>query len=266
MDVAYLLYRVCKHSLTLPCHHKETEEIVSKNMRMGIGITGVMQATKEQLSWLDETYVFLRMVDKEYSEEHGFNVSIKLTTVKPSGTLSLLPGVPPGAHPGYAEFMIRRITVDSDHPLINVCREHGYDVEYKLNIDGTTDYGSMIVSLPFKYGKGTRVAKDVSLFDQLDTIRFLQKNWSDNSVSCTIYYDKEQLPEIRKYLEKHYQNNFKTLSFMQYSGHGFKQAPFEEITEEQYNEFSARTRIITGLNSVSYESNDECPGGVCPVR
>lgn len=82
LDIATLLYRVNKHSLTLPCHHSETESIVRKNMRMGIGVTGYLQATEEQRSWLSETYTKLREFDVEYSKAHGFPVSIKLTTVK----------------------------------------------------------------------------------------------------------------------------------------------------------------------------------------
>ena len=93
------LYRVNKHSLSIPCSLKETEDIVHRNMRMGIGVTGYLQATEEQKSWLDKAYTYLRAYDKEYSAQHGFPPSIKLTTVKPSGTLSLLAGVTPGAHP-----------------------------------------------------------------------------------------------------------------------------------------------------------------------
>ncbi len=90
LDVCQLLYRINKHSLALPCHLKETEDIVHKNMRMGIGVTGVLQATEEQRSWLNDTYRRLREFDFKYSHEHGFPESVKLTTVKPSGTLSLL--------------------------------------------------------------------------------------------------------------------------------------------------------------------------------
>lgn len=82
IDVVKLLYRVNKHSLALPCHQKVTEAIVHKNMRMGIGMTGVLQATEEQKSWLDETYKELRKYDVAYSKEKGFNPSIKLATVK----------------------------------------------------------------------------------------------------------------------------------------------------------------------------------------
>ena len=94
-----MLYRINKHSLNLPCHNKETEKIVHANQRMGIGVTGYLQATEEQRQWLPDCYEELRAFDKEYSASHGFPVSVKLTTQKPSGTLSLLPGVTPGAHP-----------------------------------------------------------------------------------------------------------------------------------------------------------------------
>ena len=114
-DVAKMLYRVNKHSLALPCHLKDTEEIVHRNMRMGIGITGVMMSTPEQLSWLDITYRKLRAYDEEYSKAMGWNPSIKLTTVKPSGSLSLLAGVTPGVHPSPAgPYYIRRIRMAAD--------------------------------------------------------------------------------------------------------------------------------------------------------
>jgi ribonucleoside-triphosphate reductase len=128
VDVSRLLYRVCKHSLALPCHHAETEQIVHKHMRMGIGITGYLQASEEQRSWLKETYEELRRYDQDYSHTAGFPTSIKLTTVKPSGTLSLLPGVTPGCHPAYARYLIRRIRVASNHSLVDICRNAGYKI------------------------------------------------------------------------------------------------------------------------------------------
>jgi hypothetical protein len=82
--VAKMMYRLAKHSMRLPCHQKSTEKIVHKNMRMGIGVTGILQAVNK-MDWLGPTYEDLRTYDKEYSEVHGFPTSIKLTTVKPSG-------------------------------------------------------------------------------------------------------------------------------------------------------------------------------------
>jgi adenosylcobalamin-dependent ribonucleoside-triphosphate reductase len=267
LDVCTLLYRINKHSLALQCHQKVTEAIVHENMRMGIGITGVLQCTEEQKSWLSETYGKIREYDNEYSAENGFNKSIKLTTVKPSGTLSLLPGVTPGCHPAYARFMIRRIRISSNHSLVQVCKDHGYHVEYQQNFDGTEDRSTVVVSFPFRHPDHAVLAKDMTAISQLETVKWLQEVWSDNSVSCTVYYRPEELPEIKKYLKKNYKTNHKSLSFLLHSEHGFKQAPLEEITEEQYNELVANTRTITAIDEANIGLDDaECSTGACPIR
>lgn len=266
LDVTKLLYRVNKHSLALSCHQKVTEAIVHKNMRMGIGVTGVLQATEEQKSWLSDVYEELRKFDVEYSAANNFNPSIKLTTVKPSGTLSLLPGVTPGCHPAYARFMIRRIRISSNHPLVQVCKDHGYHVEYQQNFDGSEDRGTVVVSFPFRHPDHAVLAKDVTAIQQLETVKWLQEVWSDNSVSCTVYYRMEELPEIKKYLKKNYKQNHKSLSFLLHNEHGFKQAPLEEITEQQYNELVANTQTINSVAEASIGLDDDCATGACPIR
>jgi len=266
-DVCSLLYRINKHSLTLPCHLEETATIVHQNMRMGIGVTGVLQATEEQKSWLEPTYRFLRVFDKEYSDKNGFPISVKLTTVKPSGTLSLLPGVTPGGHPGYAQYMLRRIRISANHPLVDVCKSHGYPVEYQQNFDGTPDYSTVVVGFPFAYPEGTVLAKDMSVIQQLETVRWLQEVWSDNSVSCTVYYKKEELPEIKRYLKKWYKTSHKSLSFLLHSEHGFKQAPIEEITKEEYEALVQKTTPIISMSSVDIGLDyADCESGSCPIR
>jgi len=266
LDVCKLLYRINKHSLALPCHLKETEDIVHKNMRMGIGVTGVLQATEEQRSWLNDTYRRLREFDFKYSHAHNFPESVKLTTVKPSGTLSLLPGVTSGCHPAYSQYMIRRIRIAADHALVQVCREHGYPVEYQRNFDGSEDHSTMVVSFPFCYPEGTKIAAEMTAIDQLEVVKWLQANWSDNSVSCTVYYRKEELPEIKKYLAKNYKNNHKSLSFLLHNEHGFAQAPLEEITKEAYDALVASTRLITHIDEAAFDGGDECASGACPVK
>ena len=267
VDIATLLYRINKHSLNLPCHLPETEAIVHKNMRMGIGVTGYLQASEEQKGWLEEAYKKLRTYDEWYSAKNEFNKSIKLTTVKPSGTLSLLPGVTPGAHPGYSQYMIRRIRIAANHALVDVCRQNGYHVEYQMNFDGSEDHSTVVVSFPFAFPEGTRLAAEMTAIDQLEVVKRLQKDWSDNSVSCTIYYRKEELPEIRKYLKNNYKNNHKSLSFLLHSEHGFKQAPLEEITQDEYEELVGRTTLITHIDEANIGlDEDECATGACPIR
>ena len=268
LEVITMLYRICKHSLALPAHHKETEDIVHKNMRMGIGLTGVLQASEEQKSWMDEGYKHLRDYDKRYSEIHGFKPSIKLTTVKPSGTLSLLPGVTPGVHPGYAQYMYRRIRIASESPLLDVCRKHGYPIEFQKNLDGSDDYNTQVVTFPFSYPEGTKLESDMTALTQLAEVRKLQEKWSDNSVSCTVYYKMEELPAIREYLAKHYKNNHKSLSFLLHSGHGFAQAPFEAISKEVFDALNENTIKITSVEGNTTSSIDEsdCAGGACPIK
>lgn len=270
--VVTLLYRINKHSLALKSHHPETEEIVHKNMRMGIGITGFQMATDEQKSWLNDCYIYLRAYDKEYSKINGFPESIKLTTTKPSGTLSLLAGVTSGVHPATAgQYYIRRIRIASESPLIDVIKSHGYNTEYQLNLDGSIDRSTIVAEFPCKYPDGTKSADDMTVFEQLDDVMFLQKYWSDNSVSVTAYYTIEELPAIKEYLNANFKDNFKTLSFLLKSdASGFKQMPFEAITKEQYEEMSSKVKPITSLE-INFDEDDvsgvdECASGACPIK
>lgn len=266
--IATYLYRINKHSLRLKCHHLDTQEIVHKHMRMGIGVTGYLQSTEEQKAMLPKLYKYLREYDAEYSAKMGWPPSIKITTVKPSGTLSLLAGVTPGVHPGYAQHYIRRIRMNSESPLVSQCREAGYSVEPQRNFDGTESRDTVVVSFPEKFPEGTVLAKDVTAIDQLEYVKRLQTDWSDNSVSCTVYYRKEELPLIKEWLIKHYNDSVKTVSFLLHSDHGFDQAPLEETTEKVYNEMIKK---ISPITSTSFKESDmevdiECEGGACPVK
>jgi adenosylcobalamin-dependent ribonucleoside-triphosphate reductase len=268
------VYRICKHSLTLPCtFSQDTEDIVHANMRIGIGVTGYLQATEEQKNWLSANYVRLRAYDDEYSMQHGFPKSIKLTTCKPSGTLSILAGVTAGIHPGYAQYYIRRVRIASESPLIEVARKHGYDIEYSRRFDGTHDTTTQIVSFPYSLPEGTVFGNNCSAIDQLEYVRRLQTEWADNSISVTVTYKPEELPVIKDWLREHYNNNVKTVSFLLYSGHGFDQAPIEPITKEVYNTMMSACQPITSLIGICSSAADEelatlstCAGGVCPVR
>jgi ribonucleotide reductase alpha subunit len=267
LRVSRLLYRINKHSLAIPCAIEETEDIVHKNMRMGIGVTGYLQATEEQRSWLSNCYEQLRIYDDEYSRLAGFPSSIKLTTVKPSGTLSLLAGVTPGAHPGYSQYYIRRIRMASDSDLVRAARRNGYPVEYVRNFDGTEDKSTSVVSFPCQFPVGTKFANDMTAIDQLEVIKRLQAEWSDNAVSVTIYYRKEELDAIKDWLRLNYKN-VKSVSFLLHNDHGFDQAPLEEITEEEFTELWEKVTPITSLEQLNMDDIDiqDCEGGACPVR
>lgn len=267
-SLATILYRICKHSLNLPCHHPETESIVHNNQRMGIGVTGWCQSTPEQKSWMAHLYEYLRQYDKIYSKKLGFETSVKLTTCKPSGTLSLLPGVTPGCHPAIFRHYIRRIRMSATNPLVDLCRSHGYHVEPQINFDGTNDSSTMVVEFPCKAADNAVLAESMSAIDQLEVMKEIQTNYSDNSVSITCYYRKEELPAIQQWLRENYQFNVKTVSFLLHYDSGFKQMPYESISEETYHELSRKVRPITSgtIHTDDTDSTMECAGGACPVK
>ena len=269
IKVATYLYRINKHSLSLPCSLKETEEVVHRNMRMGIGITGIYQASEDQRSWLSDCYNHIREYDNEYSRVNNWPESIKLTTVKPSGSLSLLAGVTPGVHPSPAgPYYIRRIRMASDSPLIDVCRKHGYLVEPQRNFDKSVDRSTMVVEFPCSVPEHTPVGDSIGAIEHLEMVKRMQTDWSDNSVSVTVYYKKEEIPEIKKWLSENYTDNLKTVSFLLYHGHGFDQAPYETISKREYNKL---IKNITPINSVDIgnfevDGIDECESGACPIK
>lgn len=266
-ECAKLLYKTQKAVWTLPFHYEKTKNIVKKNMRIGLGVTGVCQSM-HKLEWLDKTYKELRKFDKEWSKMRNWPESIKLTTVKPSGTLSLLAGSTPGGHPAYSEYYIRRIRMSSGDKLVPYCRDLGYHIEYVKNFDGTESRDTVVVEFPCASGKDAIISKNMTAIQQLDLVKKLQTVWADNAVSVTIYYRKPELPEIKKWMKENYESGVKSVSFLLHSDHGFQQAPYEEITEEKYKEVKKQVKNIatTGLDVSGENLQVECEGGACPVR
>ena len=267
LECARLLYKTQKAVWELPALYEKTEKIGKKNRRIGLGVTGVCQSL-DKLDWLDECYSKLREYDKEWSAQKGWPESIKLTTVKPSGTLSLLGGATPGVHPAYSQYYIRRIRMRSNDTLVKVCRDVGYKTEYVRKLDGTEDYSTISVEFPCDAGSDVITVKDMTAVSQLELVKKLQTVWSDNSVSVTVYYYPEELEEIKEWLKENYKSSSKTLSFLLHSKHGFHQAPYEEIDEKTYQKLIKKIKPINGNATFTPEMLDglECEGGACPLR
>lgn len=266
-DIAGLLYKVQKAVAAMDYLDPTTQKIVRKNMRLGLGVTGVAQATEEQLGWLDPTYRHLRGVDIKWSEAHDWPESVRLTTTKPSGTLSLLAGVSPGVHPGFSRFHIRRVRMASNDPVFDWCKQSGYPWEFSRDFDGNEDHRTVVVEFPAEFPEGTLLAHDVSAIQQLEMQAMLQREWADNSVSVTVYFKPEELDEIDRYITSNWEQ-IKSVSFLPYSDHGFDQAPLEAISEDEYqtrlHQISHNRLHISGYQIGLLDS--DCEGGACPVR
>jgi ribonucleoside-diphosphate reductase alpha chain len=268
-EISRLLY-LCQKAITgLKYPYPKTNRIVAKNRRLGQSITGVLQATPEQLGWLSKGYEALRDFDVKYSSKHSIPASVRLTTVQPSGTLSLLPGVTPGIHPAYARYYIRRVRFGAADPLVDACRARGYNVVPDMGLDGREDHTKWVVEFPAESPEGAILAKDMTAVEQLEWVKRMQTEWADNAVSVTVYYRTEELPDIKAWLEKNYDTGVKSVSFLLHSDHNFPLAPYEEIDETTYRAMSAKINFAVPLGSTTDDNlldDPSCATGACPVR
>ena len=265
-ECAKLLYKTQKAIAALPFLHEETNAIVHKNMRLGLGVTGICQSL-HKIKWLDKCYEELRKFDKKWSKEKGWPESIKLTTVKPSGTLSLLAGSTPGVHPAYSKYYLRTVRMSSSDSLVQICRDLGYKTEFLLNFDGSENRDTIVVYFPCETPDGAILASDMGVIKQLEMVKTLQENWSDNAVSVTAYYSPEELESLKGWLKDNYKLGIKSVSFLLRQEHGFKQAPYQEIDEKEYEKFKSKVKPLSNVN-ITGEALDglECEGGACPIR
>lgn len=267
IECAILLYKTSKAICNLPFLHEETNKIVHKNMKIGIGITGVCQSL-DKLGWLDEAYRKLKEFDVEWSKKNNYPESIRLTTVKPSGTVSLLAGSTPGVHPGFSRYHIRRVRFATNNPLVDVCRKAGYEVEYSIGFDGKMDYTTSIVSFPCEFKGNVITVDEMTILEQMDLVKEVQRIWSDNAVSCTVYYDRNEVDVIKNWLSKNYKDNIKSISFCLKNDSGFKQMPLQAITKEKYDRMSKSIKDI----DLRQDKNDDevdvgsCSTGACPIK
>ena len=220
---------------------------------------------------LDKMYNMVKSSDVEYSKILNCNPSIKLTTVKPSGTASLLPGVSPGMHWHYAPYYIRRIRFSDNDNLLNILEKCGYYMEKDLVSPNT-----MVVEFPVKVElaehQNFKSAMDITIEEQFKFQSLLQEWWSDNSVSCTISFKSEEKDKIPKLINM-YKDKLKSTSLLPYSDHNYKQIPYQPITKEEYKYRKSLIKykpedIMKIDNSESTELIDsmECSSGHCPIK
>lgn len=269
VEISTLLYKVQKQITRMDYPYEKTTEIVHKNARLGQSVTGILQCDPQKLEWLSPGYVALKEFDKSFSEANGIPASVRLTTVQPSGTLSLLPGVTPGIHPAYARFYTRRVRFGSSDPLVEACRKRGYKVQWDMGLDGREDHTRYVVDFPCESPEGSVLAASMTAVEQLEWVKKMQTEWADNAVSVTVYYRKEELPAIQEWLSKNYDKSVKSVSFLLHSDHNFVLPPYEEITEADYRKAISKIDTSIPLVQRSFDGlieMDDCATGACPIK
>src|ERR1035437_5967710 len=171
-------------------HWPETNEVMLRNRRIGCSVSGIAQfiskrGIDELRVWLESGYEIIDKYDVTYSEWFGIPRSIKKTSLKPSGTVSLLAGATPGLHYPESRFYIRRMRLSKTSNLLDMLKNAGYHLEEAFGSEEST----MVVEIPVDVGEGVRTLADVSMWEQLALAAFMQKYWADNQVSATITFD-----------------------------------------------------------------------------
>ena len=267
-EISELLYMVQKQITRLSYPYAKTNTIVAKNARLGQSISGVLQASEEQISWLDEAYQHLDQFDVNYSKDKGFPRSVRLTTVQPSGTLSLLPGITPGIHPAFAPHYIRRVRFGASDALVAGLRARGHKVVWDIGIDGREDHTRYVVEFPCKSPDNAVLAENMTAVEQLEWVKKMQTEWADNAVSVTVYYRKEELESIKEWLSKNYDAGVKSVSFLLHADHNFPLPPYEQITEADYDALVKKIDTSLPLSQASGIDLDldNCATGACPIK
>jgi adenosylcobalamin-dependent ribonucleoside-triphosphate reductase len=230
-------YLYAKTVTLVNTHVKVTNAVMLKNRRMGISQTGIVEAfvrhgKYKMIDWCKKGYEYLKHLDNKYSAWLSVPESIKLTTVKPSGTVSLLPGVSHGIHFPHSKYYIRRVRIQEDSELVKIAKAAGYNAVKDKYSENTT-----IIEFPVKKRNYERGKEDVSIWEQAQNAAIYQKYWSDNQVSITITFQDREANDL-KYLLEAYEDQLKSLTFLPLKEHGYEQAPYEKVSKKRYEELT----------------------------
>jgi len=228
-------YLYAKTVTLLPTHWEETNAIMQRNRRIGTSISGVANFADNKgmhilRDWMDEGYAVVKGYDQTYSEWLGIRESIKMTTVKPSGTVSILAGESPGVHwTAGGKFFLRAIRFSNSDPMLPLFKMAQYRVEPASESPETTS----VVFFPIK-SEAARSEKEVSIYEKMALAAQAQRYWSDNSVSVTVTFDAEKEADAVGTALHMYDGQLKTVSFLPMGNHVYPQMPYTQITEEEY--------------------------------
>jgi adenosylcobalamin-dependent ribonucleoside-triphosphate reductase len=266
-------YLYAKTVTLVPTHWEKTNSIMQRNRRIGTSISGIAEfadneGITELRSWMDDGYATVRRWDEIYSEWLCIRESIKTTTVKPSGSVSILSGSTPGVHwaPGGRTYL-RAIRFGSDDPMIPLFVEAGYKVE-----DDVVSANTKVVYFPVKTSQ-KRSEKDVTIWEKVNLAALAQRHWSDNAVSVTVSFDREDEARHIGTVLHMYEGQLKTVSFLPSSNSTYPQMPYTAITEDEYDSYLGVVKqvdfspVYNGLTAALDAAGERyCTTDVCELK
>lgn len=268
LEACRLFFRWGKRVAGERYHHELSAKVIARNQRVGVGITGCLNSSLFTPDILDRGYEAIQLADAEVSAEYNVPLSVRTTTMKPGGTVPKMYDCLEGVHAAWSRHGIQRVRFSSDDDLVPRLRDAGHHMEPERKLDGTTDHATQVVDFYVRAPDGAPVAdEDWDLWKQLNTVKMVQRHWSDQSVSVTAYYKKDEIPALRDWLADNL-CELKSVSFLCHNDHGFDQAPKEKISREDYERMSAKIKPVdlSGLGAGKDLDLPECASGACPVK
>ena len=259
-------YMYAKTVTLIKTHSKQTNAVMQRNRRIGLSQSGIVQQInkvgfREHVICCDTGYDTICHWDEVYSDWLCISKSIKKTTVKPSGTVSLLVGATPGIHYPHSKYYIRRIRVPKQSGVWEQMKKAGYKVEPDKNLADST----VVIEFPVEEKDFVWKKSDISVWEQLELAAQMQYYWSDNQVSITVTVKPEETADAIKALAM-YDTRLKCVTFLPVDPFKqYEQAPYEEITKTEFNK---RTKLIKKMKLEIQKEIDRhvdvfCDGDSC---
>lgn len=252
-------------------HWPETNEVMQRNRRIGCSITGVAQFIEAQgwielRKWMNNGYGVIEARDSKYSEWLGVRESIKKTSIKPSGTVSILAGVTPGVHlPTASGQYIRRIRYAVNDPVAAALIEAGYYCEPDVQEPDAT----LVFEFP-TYGPNVRDERQVTMWEKAEMAVVAQRYWADNQVSVTVTFKPEEAEQIPALLQAK-EGQLKSISFLPLGEKpAFAQMPYEKVDDKQFDVRLSKVKPIDFKSlyagaALEGEGEKFCNNDVCVI-
>ena len=240
---------------------------------LGVSLTGIMDnkylsdhSSKDLAKALEELKHYAVVTNKKWAEKLGINQSVAITTIKPSGTVSQLVDSSSGIHPRYSQYYIRTVRADSKDPLAAFLESQGVPCEP----DVTKPDSVRVFSFPQQAPKGAVLRENMTAVDQLEHYLLFNKHWAEHNCSITVYVREHEWLQVGAWVYKNF-NEIGGVSFLPYSDHSYRQAPYQPCSKEEYDKAVSKFPEINWGNFLETEdtltSYKElaCVSGVCEV-
>lgn len=265
-------YLYAKTVTLIATHWPRTNAVMQRNRRIGCSISGIASFLDQRgegdlVTWMEAGYGELGHWDRVYSEWLCVRESIKRSTVKPSGSVSILAGSTPGVHwsPG-GEYFLRTIRFGSNDPMVPLFVAAGYKVE-----DDVVSAGTKVVYFPI-HTEVTRSEKDVSIEEKIGLAALAQRHWSDNSVSVTVSFDAAREADKVEEVLRANEGQLKSVSFLPMGDRVYPQQPYTRITREDYEAYLGTITRVSfeqvyegSTGNIEAEGEAYCSTDVCEL-